>query len=464
MLKQNLYMVRHQVPVDQLCLLLQRHLPKIPPRLSSPPHWSIHGGSPGSAGGTLLISLLALVTVKSKPLNLNKNYTILVDGHGTLARAINLLLLRQRNMNSKKSGVLAMLAVFTLLTVAAVIWSNKQKDGTPGAGQAPGDARPVLCLIGSEKESFFQDPRTIKVLQDNGLTVQYEKQGSREMALRTDLGKYDCAFPAGAPSAMALRAARKVKDIYPVFYTPIVIASWTDLVKPLATAGIVKKIGNTYYIVGMSKLMGKVTKGQRWKDLADNEKFSVSRSIYLSSTDPAKSNSGQMYVALASYVANDDKVVSSMSEAEHVLPLISKLFSNQGYMEASSQGPFADYMTMGMGKAPLVVAYESQFIEVALKNPEKIKSRVLLYPQPTIFTKHILVPLSARGDALGRLMAGSPELRKIAVEYGFRTDDVALFDKTVVAKMPFVPGEILDVAEPPTFEILEILLTHLSNF
>lgn len=370
-------------------------------------------------------------------------------------------------MNSKKLGTVVMLVVFALLTVAAIVWSNRDKRGEVQAAadaQAKADnSKPVLCLIGSEKEGFFQDPRTIKILQDNGLPVQYEKQGSREMALRTDLGKYDCAFPSGMPSAMAIKAAGKVKDIYPVFFTPIVIASWTDLVKPLTSAGIVKKSGSTYFIANMSKLLDKVEKGQRWKDLPDNDKFAVSRSIYLSSTDPAKSNSGQMYVALASYVANDDKVVSNSADMDKVMPHVQTLFTDQGYMESSSQGPFADYMTMGMGKAPMVVAYESQFIEVALKNPAMTKTRVLLYPQPTVFTKHVLVPFSVRGDALGKLLASNPDLKKVAVEYGFRTDDVAMFNKDVVTKMPFVPSEILDVAEPPTFDVLEGLLKRLAD-
>ena len=370
-------------------------------------------------------------------------------------------------MNSKKLGVVVMLIVFALLTVAAIVWSNRDKQGEVQAAknaQAQADAsKPMLCLIGSEKEGFFQDPRTIKILQENGLPVQYEKQGSREMALRADLNKYDCAFPSGVPSAMAIKASSKVKDIYPVFFTPLVIASWTDLVKPLTSAGIVKKSGSTYYVSNMSKLLTMVDQGKRWKDLPDNEKFSVSRSIYLSSTDPAKSNSGQMYVALASYVANADKVVSSPAEVTAVIPLVQKLFTDQGYMEVSSQGPFADYMTMGMGKAPMVLAYESQFIEVALKNPAVTKTRVLLYPQPTVFTKHILVPFTSRGDALGKLLSTNPALRKIAVEYGFRTDDVAQFNQDVVSKMPFVPSEILDVAEPPTFDVLEALLKQLSD-
>src|SRR5260370_41904620 len=100
---------------------------------------------------------------------------------------------------------------------------------------------------------------------------------------------------------------------------------------------------------------------RRWKDLPSNDKFAVSRAIFLSSTDPAKSNSGQMYMALASYVGNGDKVVSSTEQIDHVMPLLTKLVLEQGYMENSSAGPFDDYVTMGMGKAPLVVSYESLF-------------------------------------------------------------------------------------------------------
>jgi hypothetical protein len=42
---------------------------------------------------------------------------------------------------------------------------------------------------------------------------------------------------------------------------------------------------------------------------------------------------------------------------------MSSLFLRQGFQESSSAGPFEDDTTMGMGKAPLVMIYESQFLE-----------------------------------------------------------------------------------------------------
>jgi hypothetical protein len=366
-----------------------------------------------------------------------------------------------------KVAAAALLVVCSALTIGAIVWSNRDRHNEVQAAIAQQSqqtaSQPVVCLIGSEKADFFRDPRVAKILADNGLPVQVQKEGSREMVFHTDLKNYDCAFPAGEPTAMALKAKQKVRDVYPVFFSPVVIASWTDLLKPLEAEGVVTKQGSVYFVSDMHKLLADVEQGKRWKDLPGNDKFAVSRAIYPSSTDPLKSNSGQMYLALASYVANGDRVVSSSEDVERVLPLMNKLVADQGYMESSSAGPFDDYATMGIGKAPMVVSYESLFIAAALKNPAFAQNRVLLYPTPTVYTKHVLVPLSTRGEALGQLLSTNADLQKIAVEYGFRTSDVAGFSKTVVSKMPFVLNNVLDVAEPPTFDMLEVLLKRVAD-
>jgi len=58
----------------------------------------------------------------------------------------------------------------------------------------------VTGLIGSEKEEFFRDSRVVAVLRDNGIAVEFEKAGSRQIATSYDLSKYDFAFPAGVPA------------------------------------------------------------------------------------------------------------------------------------------------------------------------------------------------------------------------------------------------------------------------
>ena len=156
------------------------------------------------------------------------------------------------------------------------------------------------------------------------------------------------------------------------------IASWQLLIPVMENEGIVKKTDGTYYIIDMKRLLGLSEKGVRWRDLKGNTAFATSKSILISSTDVRKSNSAAMYLALASYVANDSNVVDDQAQSSKVLPFVTSLFLRQGLQESSSAGPFEDYTTMGVGKAPLVMIYESQFLEYQSKRAQPNPDMVLL--------------------------------------------------------------------------------------
>ncbi len=106
-----------------------------------------------------------------------------------------------------------------------------------------------------------------------------------------------------------------------------------------------------------------VEKGVRWRDLKANDSFRIARSVIISSTDARTSNSAAMYLALASYSANGMNILQDPRQADRVAPLMTELFLRQGLQERSSAGPFEDYVALGIGKAPLVMIYESQFLE-----------------------------------------------------------------------------------------------------
>lgn len=324
-------------------------------------------------------------------------------------------------------------------------------------------------LIGSEKEGFFSDPRVVAVLQKNAITVQVEKVGSRAIAQRTDLKSFDFAHPAGAPAALKIQQSAKAQQLFTPFFTPMVIASWKSLIPLLEREGLVKQEAGNYYLIDMPKLIAMMDKGVRWKDLKGNEVYPTSKSLLVSSTDVRKSNSGAMYLALASYVANDNNVVQSEEELQKVLPLMTRIFLKQGFQESSSAGPFDDYVSMGIGKAPLVMIYEAQFLEYlakqeAAKAPPGARSdMVLLYPRPTIFTKHVFVALSPKGAKLGQLLETDPELQKLAVEYGYRTSAQAAFVQRVQEKKWPVPTTLVDVIDPPSFEVLERMITDIEK-
>ena len=135
-----------------------------------------------------------------------------------------------------------------------------------------------------------------------------------------------------------------------------------------------------------------------------------------------------MYLSLASFVANESNIVENEEAITRVLPVMQKLFLQQGFVENSSEGPFESYLLMGMGKAPLVMIYESQFVShAAMANGGVTPEMVLMYPQPTVYTKHVLVPFTENGDRLGETLTTDPELQRLAIHHGFRTSDGAYF-------------------------------------
>jgi hypothetical protein len=87
---------------------------------------------------------------------------------------------------------------------------------------------------------------------------------------------------------------------------------------------------------------------------------------------------------------------------------------------------------------------------------------VLMYPDPTIFSKHTFVGLTANGIRLGDFLTNDPELRTLATEYGFRTTDTAAFAKFVADHKLTVPSSIIDVIDPPTYEALESMIVRLE--
>ncbi len=328
------------------------------------------------------------------------------------------------------------------------------------------DSRRIITvrgLIGSEKMEFFQDPDVIEALRKGGLEVDVEKAGSRQIATSFDLEQYDFAFPAGVPAAEKIRREQGVSKSYDVFFTPMAIASWKPIADLLQANGLVKDQGG-YYTLDLARFIETFAAGERWNDLPDNDVYNVNKRILISSTDVRKSNSAAMYLSLASFVANDNSVVQSDNEVNQVLPLMTSLFLEQGFVASSSAVPFKDYQVMGMGKAPLVMIYEAQFVSMAASPEGGMQpDMVLIYPEPTLFTKHMLIPFSEGGEQLGQLLQEDPDLQRLAIEYGFRNQDVAYFREFTEERQLALPDNLVNVIEPPSYEVLEGMIQNIES-
>lgn len=237
------------------------------------------------------------------------------------------------------------MAVFLLVGVGGGIWiSNARLKGTDvaqlGAQSEQAKEVTVRGLIGSEKEAFFADPRVQHALASHGLTVTVEKAGSRAIAARYDASKYDFGFPSGAPAAVELRLKAHAAAVFNPFYTPMVLASWRPIAEILVANGIATRDGEASYVVNMPALLELAQKGVRWRDLKSSQSFASGKAVLINSTDVRTSNSAAMYLALASYFANNQQVVQSQGDVDRVLPLVAPLFLRQGFQEQSSTGPF----------------------------------------------------------------------------------------------------------------------------
>src|SRR5262249_8400485 len=129
---------------------------------------------------------------------------------------------------------------------------------------------------------------------------------------------------------------------------------------------------------------------------------------------------------------------------------------------SSSAGPFEDYTTMGIGKAPLVLIYEQQFLEYALSRPNVNSEMVLLYPAPTILSKHTLVALTDNGARFAQVMTTNQKIATIAHHYGFRTEDNSELFAPVEERKLVIPRTLVDVIDPPSFDMLERLIGRID--
>jgi hypothetical protein len=206
----------------------------------------------------------------------------------------------------------------------------------------------------------------------------------------------------------------------------------------------------------MAKFVPLLQNQTRWKDIPGNMAFPANKSVLIGSTDVRTSNSAAMYLALMSYVANGNNIVQSLDQARPLLPLLSDMFLRQGLRPTSTQEPFEDYLVKGMGHSPIVMIYEAQYVAQAARGDGSISPEmVLMYPTPTIFTKHVLIPLTDQGEKLAVALETDPELQKLAVEYGLRNSNIAYFREFAAQHNIDLPDNFVDVIEPPSYEVLE---------
>lgn len=275
-------------------------------------------------------------------------------------------------------------------------------------------------FVGGEKINFLKSEEVQKILNERyNLDLDIRKSGSLDM-VRADHENIDYLWPS-SQTALELYKADHGKPYKEdmIFTTPIVIYSYKPVAEALVDKGLAQQ-KDEVYTVDLAGLVKMVEEDKKWSDLG----LDLYGDICIHTTDPAKSNSGNMFSGLVANMLNKGKPVQAKDVAK-LEESIRKFFDKLGYMSTSSSDLFSLYLRNGMGDKTITAGYENQLLEFSKMEPEEwagVKDRlVILYPEPTVWSSHQLIALNENGAKLLEALK-DPEIQKIAwEEHGFRT-------------------------------------------
>lgn len=293
----------------------------------------------------------------------------------------------------------------------------------------------------ASKSDFFKDPEVQRLLLKHGIRVEIHRLGSRGIATQSLRGM-DVVFPSGQPAAKLIlqRQQRSVRTARP-FVTPLVLGTFRDYATTLVAAGVARPQkapggGDTlYYDLDMRKFLKLIEQERTWNGVGfqKHSRRSNGGRVLVRTSSVCESNAAGTYLSILAFVKNGNQAPGTerrrgsvrraggdpvLDVAAQVKPLI-----NLQGMAADEQAD-SYFSDEGESIAPVSLVYEHQFLKHQVdhqrKQGEQDSRRVLLYPSPHALTEPELISLGDRGDRLTELMETDAELRRRAIELGFR--------------------------------------------
>lgn len=354
---------------------------------------------------------------------------------------------------------LGILGLVALVTVIAT-----QVDFAALRRAMPADPVTVAIYYGGEKRAFLQNPTIQAILRDRfGVTLDARRAGSVEMVTTLDITGIDCLWPS---TQVAIEYARNtgkaVLSAETIFSSPIVFFAWDEVATALAKAGVVRPRPDGFLAADLAALRPLLIEGRRWReDLGLN----IYGPVSIFSTDPARSNSGNIWSALLATMLNDG-VPPTLADLPRLLPPLSAYFARMGFMEASSGEIFENFLKQGMGARPVIVGYENQLVEFILENAQAadlIRAKVrVLYPEPTVYASH---PLIALTPACARLQTAllDAEVQDIAwASHGFRTGLIGVQNDPARLTAAPLPARVDLVVPMPGAPVMQAIIDALD--
>lgn len=323
----------------------------------------------------------------------------------------------------------------------------------------------AAVFIGGEKSSFTANPLVQEVLASKyGITLNASKAGSLEMVSGLSTAGKDALWPSNQIAVeMFRKRGGNILSEENIFNSPIVLYAYDIVADALIKEGIVEKVSGSYYIVDFPKLIEHIKAGNTWKDVGLPQLYGK---IAIHTTDPTRSNSGNMFAGLMANMFNNGTVVTGDSADGAIAPLV-EYFNLRGHMEYSSGDIFKNFITTGVGAKPMIVGYENQLVEFILENEkytDYVRQKIrTLYPVPTVWSSHPVIALTPNGKRLIEALKDD-EIQKIAWEkHGFRSGLIGVENDPAVLTVTGIPREITAVIPMPDASVMEKIINALKK-
>lgn len=376
-----------------------------------------------------------------------------------------------RDGDRRKRADVVVFALVVVLVTALMVGAVAARRGSEVAGSG---VRTIRMAGDSE---YFTDPDVLRELKRNGFRVEQNRKGSRGIADLPDLATaYDVALAGSDNAAQHIIAVLRDKhqveasSLSP-FSSPMVVITHQRIVALLEKIGMVHRSGNGTWVFEVSAYLDPI-KQKRWNEIPNTDYNSANR-IRISTTDPTQSNSGGMLMAIETFVANGNSVVSDVDAFLKANPgsakLIRSTFTDLGSKLPHTPDLLALFLRDGPGRYPMGLFYEKDYINTKLHQANTLDEVVLMYPNPTVTSDNTFVWWGQDGRDFANLLITDPTLIELAEKHGYHAlRPPAQFVKDMANKGVTVadlsdPGTQVTVASLPTEENLFKLTEELGK-
>ena len=158
--------------------------------------------------------------------------------------------------------VTVLLAVSVVSTV--VVW-------TEGSSKKP--LQVVRGVIGAENADFFGDPRVKAAFAERGLDLRISTVGETARSRRRSSGRSTTSRSAlERRTVQPILISRHITTSSVPFFTPLVVATFTDIAQVLERAGVARDHGG-WWTLDMKAFLDLVARHVRWNELPGNTAY-----------------------------------------------------------------------------------------------------------------------------------------------------------------------------------------------